>query len=400
MDIRELEKNKYYYGKLLTVTDFEIEQQYYAKKTKLTNRIMFGVGIISGLQVTRINDTQFAVESGVAIDYDGNMILIPIPLTITLSNLSGYLYDGPAHESFYICLRYKEKEKDIVESTNSHVSSKFNETTYNRVVESYDLHLQQGLNNEDFSTKKVKQSKKVKIDRHFDQSLSEMIQHNGQNCICLAKIDIERKEKAGIRSQEYNIEQVELVPFQQYVYNHDLLKSIAAQRDVVPKPVSNDNFTVSSVVKAIDSNSNHEVDVSYDKHKKNFEFEFGVPKEISKESAVTTGVLDIELKSNLFVEGFISEEISHGLGLGIVYLDTAIEKKDNWLMDEPSSIVYYGDSDVFTKTDDEIDLKNYSVGCILYAEKGTFKIGVKYHGAKKGDSLRVRWWAIKAKEDK
>lgn len=399
MDIRELEKNKYYYGKLLTVTDFEIEQQYYAKKAKLTNRIMYGAGIASGLQVTKINETQLAVESGVAIDYDGNMILIPIPLTITLSNLSGYLYDGPQKDVFFLCLRYKEKEKDIVKSTNSHVSSKFNEATYNRVVESYELYLQQGLTSEDFVRKSGKLSKKARIDKHFDQSLTEMVQHNGQNCICLGEVKIERKEKSGIRSQEYNIDKITGVPFQQYVYNHDLLKSIAVQKETPTKVVSNDKFTATSSVKIIDPKAAHEVSLTYDNHKKNFDFEFGIPRDETKEASIRSDVIELKLKSNLFSESFISEEIEHGLGPGHVYLDTSIEKTSNWLSDESGSVVYYGDSDVFTKTDDEMELKNYSIGCILYPEKGTFKIGVKYHGAKKDDQLTIRWWAIKAKEE-
>lgn len=398
MDIRELEKNKYYYGKLLTVTDFEVEQQYYAKKAKLTNRIMYGVGVASGLQVTSLNDTQLAVESGVAIDYGGNMILVPIPLTITLSNLSGYLYDGPTKDTFYLCLRYKEKEKDMVKSTNSHVSSKFNDATYNRIVESYELYLQQGLSHDDFHPKPEKVSKKARVDKHFSKSLTEMVQHHGQNCLCLGKVTIERKKKSGLRSQEYVIQSIESVPFKQYVYNQDLLKHMVGQRETGTKVPAQEKFTVSSSVRDIEAFSEHEVCVTYDKYKKNFNFDFGIPKMKVKEAAVETGVLEITLKSHLFTESYVSEEISHGLGSGMVYMDTAIEKIDSWMTDDEAGACYYGDSEVFSKTEDELALKNYSIGCIVYPDKGTFKLGVKYHGAKKDDVLKIRWWAIKGKE--
>jgi hypothetical protein len=398
MDIREFERNKYYYGKLLTVTDFEIEQQYYAKKAKLTNRIMFGVGIVSGLHITRINETQIAIESGVAIDYEGNIILVSIPLTLTLSNITGYLYDGSGDDNFYLCLRYKEKEKDIVHSSNSHTTSN-NELSYNRVVESFELYLRQGLTEEEFGVSKSKKSKKANVDKHFDQSLNEMLKQNSENCICLGKISTSRKEKIGLRSQAYIIDKVDLVPFKQYVYNHDLLKHISSLNSAAPKVSKTEKFTASSESKEIDSNLAHEVNVVFDKHKNNFDFEFGIPKVIHREPMIKTDVIEISLKSNLFAESFISEEIKHGLGEGVVYLDTSIEKSDSWEVSDVKSSVYYGDSDVFTKTDEELDLKNYSIGCILYPEKGTFKLGVKYHGARKDDVLRIRWWAIKAKEN-
>ena len=39
------ERNRYFYGKLLTVRDFESEQKYFNDKSRLLNRLLFGSGV-------------------------------------------------------------------------------------------------------------------------------------------------------------------------------------------------------------------------------------------------------------------------------------------------------------------------------------------------------------------
>lgn len=382
MDVRALEKNKYYYGKLLTVTDFDVEQQYYAQKTKLINRIMFGAGVASGLQVTKINETQLAVENGVAFDYDGNLILIPIPQTITLSKLSGFLFDGKDEEVFYLCIQYKENEKDIVKATNSHVPAGQEHVSYNRKVESYELYLQQGLMEE----KPLIDS----MEKHYKQTLSQMVQQELQNSICLAKVIITRE------GHKYTIKTVEKVPFHQYVINHDLIQNMIKQPQVKSEPKQT-ALKVSSEIQTLGPLEDFDVHVKYDKRQDHLKFKFGIPKLETREVSVKTGVVEVDLQSKFFSEVYITEEIEHGLGLGSVYLDTSIESIDGFLKEENDHVAYYGDADVFVKTEDEFELKNYAIGCVLYPNKGTFKIGMKYHGAKKDGVVSIRWWAIKGK---
>lgn len=70
-------RNRYYYGKLLDVFHFELEQRYFLNKRWLLNRLVSGYGVICGLNVKLGNDMQSVVVSpGVAIDKCGREIIV------------------------------------------------------------------------------------------------------------------------------------------------------------------------------------------------------------------------------------------------------------------------------------------------------------------------------------
>ena len=50
-DIKAFERNKYFYGKLMTVRDFETEQRYFNEKRSMLNRLVHGIGLVCGLEV-------------------------------------------------------------------------------------------------------------------------------------------------------------------------------------------------------------------------------------------------------------------------------------------------------------------------------------------------------------
>ena len=50
-DFFPLERNRYFYGKLLTVRDFELEQKYTRSAAQLMHRLVFGAGVVCGLSV-------------------------------------------------------------------------------------------------------------------------------------------------------------------------------------------------------------------------------------------------------------------------------------------------------------------------------------------------------------
>ena len=58
------ERNRYFYGKLLTVRDFMAEQTYLADKRRLTNRLLFGSGVVAGLQVVAVDDKTIEYVKG------------------------------------------------------------------------------------------------------------------------------------------------------------------------------------------------------------------------------------------------------------------------------------------------------------------------------------------------
>lgn len=112
-DFFPIERNRYFYGKLLTVRDFEVEQRYARQKSQLLNRLSFGAGVVCGLGVTAVDDTTLLIESGMALDYQGRMVVMEEPVLRKLQMLEGQeeLQGQPAA---YLCLRYDENDLEPV----------------------------------------------------------------------------------------------------------------------------------------------------------------------------------------------------------------------------------------------------------------------------------------------
>jgi len=70
-------RNRYFYGKLLDVFHFELEQKYFNSKRWLLNRLVTGYGVICGLNVLLTADKKsIYVTPGVAIDKCGHEIIV------------------------------------------------------------------------------------------------------------------------------------------------------------------------------------------------------------------------------------------------------------------------------------------------------------------------------------
>ncbi len=73
-------RNRYFYGKLLDVAQFDVEQSYLNGKRWLLNRLVSGWGVICGLNVQLGPDNQsIVVTPGVAIDKCGHEIMVCRP---------------------------------------------------------------------------------------------------------------------------------------------------------------------------------------------------------------------------------------------------------------------------------------------------------------------------------
>ena len=81
-------RNNYFYGKLLTVNDFRMEQQYFINKQRLANRLIHGVGVVCGLQVgpdpIPPNTSTITISPGLALDQCGREIIVTAPYTYDL----------------------------------------------------------------------------------------------------------------------------------------------------------------------------------------------------------------------------------------------------------------------------------------------------------------------------
>ncbi|MBP3961281.1 hypothetical protein [Paenibacillus lignilyticus] len=136
------ERNRYFYGKLLTVRDFESEQKYVGDKRRLLNRLLVGSGVVSGMHVVAVDDKSITVEMGVAIDYAGREIVIPSPTTLKLSMIEGFT-NNEYKKNVYLYAAYDEKGKEPVHAiANSAVRSE-DVSEYNRVLESYRLFIKE-----------------------------------------------------------------------------------------------------------------------------------------------------------------------------------------------------------------------------------------------------------------
>ena len=132
------ERNHYFYGKLLTVRDFEDEQRYMNDKRRINNVLTKGAGVISGLSTVMIDEKTISLETGMALDYMGREIIGPESVTKKLNVLDGFK-EIKNYENVYLCLEYAEKKKDKVHSITESTSAE--EVDYNRVEESYHLFL-------------------------------------------------------------------------------------------------------------------------------------------------------------------------------------------------------------------------------------------------------------------
>src|SRR5215831_14409006 len=73
-------RNRYYYGKLMDVRNFTMEQRYVLAKDGLYNRAVLGPGVVCGLGVDSLSTAAgngLVVRAGFAIDGWGREIIVP-----------------------------------------------------------------------------------------------------------------------------------------------------------------------------------------------------------------------------------------------------------------------------------------------------------------------------------
>jgi hypothetical protein len=104
------ERNKYFYGKLLSVRDFEAEQKYGIEKDRLINRLILGEGIVCGLEIqlkpqTEANTLNVTLTPGVALDRSGREIVVSKTISETLEIKSS--------QTQYIYIEYQERDRDL-----------------------------------------------------------------------------------------------------------------------------------------------------------------------------------------------------------------------------------------------------------------------------------------------
>lgn len=101
------EKNRFFQGKLMTPRDMTVEQEYHADRLHALARFALGSGVVTGLSVASVTETdgdiEVTVEPGMAIDGYGRPVQIDRRTTKTL----------PAPEADRISLHVRYSERPV-----------------------------------------------------------------------------------------------------------------------------------------------------------------------------------------------------------------------------------------------------------------------------------------------
>ena len=140
-NLKSFQRNRYFYGKLLTVRDFEEEQRYFIEKQRLINRLIHGEGVVCGLKVEKVEDKSgfIRITPGVALDCCGREIVVPEPVEINLSKKIS-LEDFGDEETItrWVTIRYSACGKEPVPAYSAESSCE--ETCcYSRIMEGYEI---------------------------------------------------------------------------------------------------------------------------------------------------------------------------------------------------------------------------------------------------------------------
>lgn len=489
------ERNNYFFGKLLTVRDFEGEQKYFNDKRRLINRFSNGRGVIAGLEVLKIDDKTISIEPGFALDSLGREIIIDEPIVKRLSTIEGYdlLKDI---QNVFLYLQYDEVKKEPAHSVAGNLENEVG-NEYNRIKESYKIILKDEdldyrtnikslyetketifnaegikieliipkytkvgipinckvkvkknnvmrpinfqvklglqnvltkidkkytykfeekeekssymieenfsivpsisnkaigeirLNKEDFILKVGDKDYRIDIDKQFQIELvensvkeniimdyykkdfNEMADDFDNNKVCLAKINMYKTDDT------YIIEDVEKYPYKNCILNNELLTLLQTIDEPLVEEKKSNNINKEVILNDVDN----------------------MLKEYSNKNLIKSGMEEIDLGlGGKNGKAYFSGEITHGLGVGEVCINIAIEADDGQGMFELGQYQVFGDSSVFEKTSFETTLPRLSMGVVNYTQKGTFRVGVKLLENTKLNSLKIKWWAFRDSE--
>lgn len=137
------ERNKYFYGKLLSVDDFDLEQRYVNNKRRMSNRFLYGMGVVAGLHVVRVDEKTVSLETGFALDAQGREIVVDTPVIKKLSLIEGFAncVEENNKDYVYLCLDYNEEETGAVYNIAGNSIQQDGKETYNKIKETYRLYL-------------------------------------------------------------------------------------------------------------------------------------------------------------------------------------------------------------------------------------------------------------------
>lgn len=144
-DLKALERNRFFYGKLLTAEDFIAEQNYFNTKIRLLNSLLFGSGVVAGLNVVKTDERSVAIDRGIALDHAGREIIVPEPMIVKINELDGYdvfIRENADYTRAYLCIEYNETRTQPIHSiAQSTLDDENDGPEYNRITEGFSLYI-------------------------------------------------------------------------------------------------------------------------------------------------------------------------------------------------------------------------------------------------------------------
>lgn len=119
--LKSFEKNNYFYGKLMTVRDFQLQSDFHEGQLQMVNRLIHGVGVVCGLEVSNSssaskitvqtdNGPTFYLTSGAALDCCGREIVVPKEYNGNIIATKNYTNET----TLYVYLKYRKEDFENV----------------------------------------------------------------------------------------------------------------------------------------------------------------------------------------------------------------------------------------------------------------------------------------------
>jgi len=133
-DLSQFQKNRFFKGKLMTPRDMEAEQEYHAERLHTINRFLNGKGIVQGLEVQSVTETDEGLDvtltPGLALDGEGRPIVVEQVTTKSIPM--------PADDEVSLFLEFAEAAMETIPVPDTE-GAVDDETATNRAVESFAL---------------------------------------------------------------------------------------------------------------------------------------------------------------------------------------------------------------------------------------------------------------------
>ncbi len=143
--LQQFQRNRYFYGKLMTVRDFELEQGYFNGKRYLLNRLIHGKGLLCGfsdLELFPGGSDEVNIwfrDGGVALDPLGREIIVPVDMKKKVLTEDGSpLKRLELKGTIYLYLRYSPSDSELVRAASNPLSCE-EITCSNRILEDFEV---------------------------------------------------------------------------------------------------------------------------------------------------------------------------------------------------------------------------------------------------------------------